>query len=115
MRFVIAVLIGLGTASAAVAGDCASLIQSVCGADAPGNTAQPRRVLKVATRPPEFAKGDHFPVEDRSVLMNPTRYRLPKVDSNWRYYAKDGVVYRVEVATATVLEVINDNRTWSLR
>jgi hypothetical protein len=115
MRLVIAVLIGLVPASTAAAGECSSLIQSVCGAEPPADTAQPRRVLKVATRPPEFAKGDHFPVEDRSILMNPTRYRLPKVYGDWRYYAKDGVVYRVEVATATVLEVINDNRTWSLR
>lgn len=109
---VFAVVLGVGTAGDVAADACGSLVQSVCGT---GDAVQPRRVLKVETRPPEFAKGDRFPVELQSVLMNPTRYRLPRVNGPWRYYAKDGVVYRVEVATATVLEVINDNRTWQLR
>jgi hypothetical protein len=112
---VVAVLLGLGLANASIADECNSLVKSVCG-DQPANESTPtRRVLKVEPKPPEFATGDIFPMEDHSLLMNPTRYKLPKVDGPWRYYALDGVVYRVDIATAKVLQVINDNRTWSLR
>lgn len=113
--FALAILWMVGTAPAGTAGECSSLVQSVCEPDDTGDAASTRRVLKIEPRPPEFAKGDRFPVEERSLLMNPTRYRLPRVDGPWRYYAKDGVVYRVEIATAVVLEVINDRRTWGLR
>lgn len=111
IAFAVATLIGLG--SPVQAGECASLVKSACQATT--ETGAVRRVLKVDVPPPAFAKGDRFPVEHRSLLMNPTRHRLPKVDGAWRYYAMDGVVYKVDNATATVIAVIRDRRTWNLR
>jgi hypothetical protein len=103
----------LGLAHPALAGQCTSLVTSVCaGASDP---AAVRQSLKVDVQPPAFARGDRFPVEERSLLMNPTRYRLPRVDGNWRYYAMEGVVYKVDNASRTVIEVIHDDRTWNLR
>ena len=102
-----------------LAGGCASLVKSMCpGASAeagatPDTTG--RRVLKVEVRPPAFAIGDRFPVEERSLLMNPTRYGLEGTDGTWRYYAMDGAVYKVDTTTAQVIEVIRDSRTWGLR
>jgi hypothetical protein len=113
-RFVFPLLISLGFAQPALPRDCGSLVSSVC-ADEGGGLQEERRTLTVEVRPPAFAIGDRFPVEERSLLMNPTRYKLPPVDGRWRYYAMDGVVYRVDNATATVLEVIRDSRTWRLR
>ncbi|MGL4236223.1 hypothetical protein [Tabrizicola sp.] len=115
---VVVVLSGLG--SPALAEDCASLVKSMCG-DAAGqegsgtvdNTG--RRVLTVEVKPPAYAIGDRFPVEERSLLMNPKRYGLPGTDGTWRYYAMDGVVYRVDNTSAKVIEVIRDSRTWRLR
>lgn len=96
----------------AMAGSCASLVASVCD---PAGQAPARRVLKVEVAPPAFARGDRFPVERRSLLMNPTRYGLPRVDGRWRYYAMDGVVYKVQNGSALVIDVIRDRRTWTLR
>ncbi len=106
--------LALGIGAPAQAQDCASLVKSVCVKSASEGPAI-RRVLKVEVQPPLFAKGDRFPVEERSLLMNPARYRLPKVDGPWRYYALKGVVYKVDNATATITEVIRDDRTWNLR
>ncbi len=104
--------------SPALADTCTSLVKSMC----PGTSAETaapaptgRRVLKVEVRPPAFAIGDRFPVEERSLLMNPTRYGLEGSDGTWRYYAMDGVVYKVDTTSAQVIEVIRDSRTWGLR
>jgi hypothetical protein len=112
-RLVLPVLIALGPAVMVEARDCASLVASACAKDEAGDDE--RRTLTVAVKPPAFGIGDRFPVESRSLLMNPTRYKLPAVDGTWRYYAMEGVVYRIDNATATVLEVIRDSRTWQLR
>ncbi|NJM82495.1 MAG: hypothetical protein HC844_08355 [Tabrizicola sp.] len=100
----------------ALAGECSSLVKSACeGGGGQDQATAGRRVITMNPRPPEYATGDRFPVEEHSLLMNPGRYKLPKVDGPWRYYAVDGVVYRVDSKTATVLQVISDERTWALR
>ncbi len=98
----------------ALSKDCSSLVASMCDGTVVDDSRL-RRTLKVDVKPPAYAVGDRFPVEERSLLLNPTRYKLPKVDGAWRYYAMEGVVYRVDNASAMVLDVINDNRTWRLR
>ena len=99
---------------------CTSLVKSMCsdtkaGTDSAAPEQTGRRVLKVEVRPPAFVIGDRFPVEEHSLLMNPTRYGLEGSDGTWRYYAMDGVVYKVDTTTAQVIEVIRDSRTWGLR
>jgi hypothetical protein len=106
--------IGLGLCGPALAQDCTSLIKSMCS-DTTAQENTTRRVLKVEVKPPAYAMGDRFPVEERSLLMNPTSHGLPAVDGPWRYYAMDGVVYKVANDTAKVIEVIRDRRTWRLR
>jgi hypothetical protein len=114
MRFLApSILLLLAPVHPALSRDCASLVASACAE--PGETAQEPKTLAVETAPPALAAGDLFPVEGRSLLMNPTRYKLPPVDGAWRYYAIDGVVYRVDNATTLILEVIRDSRTWHLR
>jgi hypothetical protein len=110
-----AIAAGLSFPPASFAGGCGSLIKSMCEPTDGQTQSTERRVQKVDVRPPEFAEGDRFPVEEHSLLMNPTRYKLPKVDGPWRYYALEGVVYRVDSKTAAVIEVIIDERTWRLR
>ena len=104
--------------SPASADSCTSLVKSMCP-EAATETAAPaptgRRVLKVEVQPPAYAIGDRFPVEERSLLMNPKRYGLEASDGTWRYYAMDGVVYKVDITSAQVIEVIRDSRTWGLR
>lgn len=114
MRLAVALLLALPAASSAAAGECASLVASMC-ADAPEDAVPARRVIRQTVAPPDFAYGDRFPVEERSLLLNPTRHDLPAVDGPWRYYAMNGAVYRVDNQTFRVLEVIRDARTWSLR
>jgi hypothetical protein len=115
--FVLAVL--TGPFSPAGAEGCASLVKSMCPGASEAGTAGPeasgRRTLKVEVRPPAYAIGDRFPVEEHSLLMNPTRYDLPGSDGTWRYYAVDGVVYKVDTNSAQIIEVISDRRTWGLR
>ncbi|MFD2174186.1 hypothetical protein [Rhodobacter lacus] len=57
-------------------------------------------------RAPDFAPGDPFPVYEHSMLMELRAYDLPAVDGPWRYYLRDGVIYRVSADTHRVLEVI---------
>ncbi|RYI34315.1 MAG: hypothetical protein EON48_02060 [Acetobacteraceae bacterium] len=96
------------------AAGCASLVTSVCETSIETPTAT-RKVIKVKPTVTPFVVGDRFPVESHSLLMDPTRYRLAPSDGTWRYYAVQGVVYRVENASARVLEVIRDSRTSHLR
>ena len=51
-----------------------------------------------------LAPGDAFPVEGRSVVMDPSRYGLEPVTGAWRYYLLDGIVYRVDAATDRVID-----------
>jgi hypothetical protein len=119
---VFAVLPGL---PAQAAGECDSLIKSMCEAAArPPETPQaqpaaeavaepqPTRWLKVERTTPVMKVGDRFPVENHSLIMDPKRYGLPAVDGNWRYYEKDGTVYRVASDTAEVLEVVKGAKVW---
>lgn len=115
-RFLVVVTALPVFANPAAADSCASLVKSVCPGS--GTEVAPdagRRVLTVEVQPPDFAVGDLFPVDKHSLLMNPTRYGLPGSDGTWRYYALDGTVYRVDTATAEIIEVIRDQRTWGLR
>lgn len=57
-------------------------------------------------RAPEFAVGDTFPVYEQSMLMDLRRYSLPAVDGPWRYYLRDGMIYKVDAKSAKVLEVV---------
>ncbi|HLQ17713.1 MAG TPA: hypothetical protein VK146_01940 [Tabrizicola sp.] len=118
MRRLMVTLLLAFPALPAAAKDCSSLVASVCApADTAATTTSPttRKVLKVKVRPPAFAVGDRFPVEEHSLLMNPRRYGLEGSDGTWRYYALDGTVYRVDTTTAQIIEVIRDQRTWGLR
>lgn len=57
-------------------------------------------------RAPAFAVGDAFPVYEHNMLMDLRRYNLPAVDGPWRYYLRDGTIYKVDANTATVREVV---------
>ena len=112
-------LLAIALPGPVLAGGCTSLVKSMCPgaaaeAEAPTDKTG-RRVLKVEVRPPAFAVGNHFPVENHSLLMNPTRYGLEGSDGTWRYYALDGTVYKVDNTTSQIIEVIRDSRTWGLR
>lgn len=119
MRQLMVTLLLAFSALPAAAKDCSSLVASACAtpSDPATATTSPatRKVLKVEVRPPAFAVGDRFPVEDHSLLMNPTRYGLEGSDGTWRYYALDGTVYKVDTSSAEIIEVIRDHRTWGLR
>lgn len=56
--------------------------------------------------PAQFAVGDDFPVYEQSMLMDLRRYGLPPVDGPWRYYLRDGFVYKVSAQSAKVIEVV---------
>lgn len=118
MRKYLLPLLTLGLALPAVApataSDCSSLVSSVCD-DRSGATEAGAKVLTVKTTVTAFVVGDRFPYESRSLLMDPTRYSLKPSDGTWRYYAMDGVVYRVQNDTGVVLEVIRSRRTAHLR
>lgn len=57
-------------------------------------------------RPAPYAVGDDFPVYAQSMLMDLQRYDLPPVDGPWRYYLKDGFLYKVSAQTAKVIAVL---------
>ncbi len=104
----------VGQSLPASADECMTLVASACpqGADSPPAEV---RFLRVESTVTAVAVGDRFPVEARSLLMDPKRYGLPGVDGQWRYYAMNGVVYRVANETALVLDTISDRRTQNLR
>lgn len=64
-----------------------------------------RWVLQARMRP-GFKVGDEFPVYQHSMIINLNRYDLPAVTGAWRYYAVQGVIYRVGAEDHKVLEVM---------
>lgn len=62
-------------------------------------------------RPPAFRVGDAFPVLSQSMLMDLDRYDLPRVDGRWRYYLREGMLYKVSSETGKVIEVIGRARS----
>lgn len=113
MRPLILSLLLLFPVGPALAGQCGSIVPSVC--ERPIDDAPARKILRVKPTVTPFIVGDRFPVETRSLLMDPARYDLAPSDGSWRYYAMAGVVYRVETASGLVLEVIRTRRTSHLR
>ena len=55
---------------------------------------------------PRYAVGETFPIYDHSMLMDLNRYDLPPVDGPWRYYIVEGVIYKVDPISKTVIEVV---------
>ena len=104
----------LVTPLSALASECGSIVPSVCVM--PLEEATPaRKVLKVKPTVTPYVVGDRFPVETRSLLMDPARYGLAPSDGSWRYYALRGAVYRVDIGSGLVLEVIRNHRTSHMR
>lgn len=99
---------------AAHAGKCGSIVASVCAMPVE-QSAPARKVVKVAPTVTPYGPGDRFPVEGRSLLLDPARYGLSPSDGSWHYYALAGVVYRVERETGLVLDVIRNRKTSHLR
>lgn len=114
MRFLIAPLLATAFVFPVSAQECGSIVKSVCVASATEGP-QVRRVLTPEPSVQAYAIGDRFPIESRSLLMDPMRYNLKPIDGNWLYYAMNGVVYRVETPTGEVLEVIRTRRVSHLR
>ncbi|MGL5011366.1 MAG: hypothetical protein ACRC6I_15915 [Paracoccaceae bacterium] len=73
------------------------------------------RFIRMPVRPPAFAVGDIFPVAEHNLLMNPGRYGLPPVDGNWRYYRLAPDVFRVDVDSGKVLEIVSNGNRRMLR
>ena len=94
--------------------ECGSIVPSVCAMSL-DDSAAVRKVLTVKPTVTPYLVGDRFPFEDHSFLMDPARYGLPPSDGTWRYYARSGVVYRVQNGSGQVLEVIRNRRTSHLR
>lgn len=107
------ILFLLGATLPLRAGDCGSIVASVCSTSVDG--ASGRKVLKIKPSVTAYVVGDRLPVEGRSLLMDPARYGLAPSDGSWRYYALGGIVYRVETGSAVVLEVIRSRHTSHLR
>jgi hypothetical protein len=110
LALVVTVLLGFP----AQAGSCSSIVASVCDEPPPASVPV-RKVLTVKPTVTPYLVGDRFPFETQSFLMDPKRYDLKPSDGTWRYYAKNGVVYRVANDSGLVLEVIRSNRTAHLR
>ena len=114
MRPFILSLLLLTPALPSEAGQCGSIIASVCAL--PLEEAAPaRKILKVAPTVTPYRTGDRFPVETRSLLLDPARYGLAPSDGAWHYYAMAGVVYRVDRVSSRVLDVIRSRKTAHLR
>jgi hypothetical protein len=113
MRPLILFLFVLCPVSPAIAGQCGSIVPSVCVLSL--DDTPTRKVLRVAPTVTPYIVGDRFPVEEHSLLMDPVRYDLAPSDGTWRYYAMAGVVYRVEARSGLVLEVIRNRQTSHLR
>lgn len=113
MRPLVFFLLALGPTGPALAGQCGSIVPSVCVQ--PLDETPARKVLRVTQTVLPFAVGDRFPVEKHSLVMDPARYDLTPSDGSWRYYAVAGVVYRVDNVSSVVLEVIRSRLTTRLR
>lgn len=57
---------------------------------------------------PDFAVGDRFPVYDHSMIIDIDRYGLPPVDGPWRYYRSGADIYKVEMHTDRVIDILRD-------
>jgi hypothetical protein len=101
------ILIGICAVPVAATAGCGSLVASVCPKDAQTESLT-ARTIRLPPRPPAFAQGEVFPVDQHNILMNPERYGLPPVDGPWRYYRIEHEVFRVDNATQEVLEVVTD-------
>lgn len=112
MRYLIVPILASAFVLPVSAQDCSSLVASVCTAS---TTEQQNKFLRVEPTVQEYAIGDRFPIESRSLLIDPSRYSLKPSDVNWRYYAMNGVVYRVTIMTGEVLEVIRNRQVAHLR
>ncbi|WP_137112114.1 hypothetical protein [Rhodobacter sp. SY28-1] len=118
MRHLILPLLILGLALPALtpaeAGDCGSIVASVCDQGST-NASTGAKTVSVKPSTTTYVIGDRFPYETRSLLIDPRRYSLKLSDGTWRYYAMEGAVYRVQNETGVVLEVIRNRRTAHLR
>lgn len=118
MRHFILPVLALGLTFPALApakaSDCGSIVASACD-DGSSRANTSAKVLTVKSSAAAYTIGDRFPYETRSLLMDPTRYSLKPSDGTWRYYAMEGVVYRVQNETGVVLEVIRNRHTAHLR
>jgi len=56
--------------------------------------------------PPDFAVGDEFPIYEHNMLLDIDRYDLPPVDGPWRYYKSGFDIYKVDVNTNRVLDIL---------
>ncbi len=57
-----------------------------------------------------IARGDRLP-DDSLILMNPTRYGLPRPRDGWTYFAVDRDIYRAELRSRRVLDYVNPHIT----
>lgn len=64
------------------------------------------RWIATTARAPDLAVGDPFPIYEQSMLMDLDRYGLPPVDGPWRYYRRDGVIYKVSARDGRVIEIL---------
>jgi len=64
------------------------------------------RWIATTARAPQLAVGDPFPIYEQSMLMDLDRYDLPPVDGPWRYYRRDGVIYKVSARDGRVIEIV---------
>lgn len=64
------------------------------------------RWIATTARAPDLAVGDPFPIYEQSMLMDLDRYDLPPVDGPWRYYRRDGVIYKVSARDGRVIEIL---------
>lgn len=59
---------------------------------------------------PDFDVGDDFPVYEHSMLLDIDRYGLPPVSGSWRYYKSGYHIFKVDVETSRVLEIVKTVR-----
>ncbi|MPL73131.1 hypothetical protein SDC9_18924 [bioreactor metagenome] len=64
------------------------------------------RWIATTARAPALAVGDPFPIYEQSMLMELDRYGLPPVDGPWRYFRRDGVIYKVSARDGRVIEIL---------
>jgi hypothetical protein len=115
MRILIVPVLAIAFVLPVSAQTCSSIVVSVCMASTTTEQQPAHKLLTVEAAVQAYAIGEHFPIESRSLLMDPVRYSLKPSDGKWRYYAMNGVVYRVVSATGEVLEVIRNRRVAHLR
>ena len=107
-------MLSLGASLPVMAGECSSILPSTC---VQLLDAAPTRSKTLTEKFSEldYVPGIRFPVEERSVLIDPQRYGLKPSDGTFRYYPMNGTVYRVENDSWLILEVIRNRQTAHLR